>query len=62
MSNDTAGREVFMLYLAILLTIISAVLFVAGFGLAGYVIATKIREARQRSTSNAKPTDSPSIP
>ncbi len=33
-----------MLYLAILLTIVSAVLFAAGFGLAGYVIVTKIRE------------------
>ena len=62
MGDDTVGREVLMLYLAILLTIVSAVLFAAGFGLAGYVIATKIREHRQSSASNTKPADSPSIP
>ncbi|MDE2786410.1 MAG: hypothetical protein OXL37_07075 [Chloroflexota bacterium] len=51
-----------MLYLAILLTIVSAILFAAGFGLAGYVIVAKIREHRQDSGSNSKPADNLSIP
>jgi phage shock protein PspC (stress-responsive transcriptional regulator) len=51
-----------MLYLAILLTIVSAVLFAAGFGLAGYVIVTKIRESRQNSGSNSRTADNPSVP
>ena len=38
-----------MLYLAILLTIVSAVLSALGLGLAGYVISAKIREHQSRS-------------
>ena len=56
-----AESEALMLYLAILLTIVSAILFAAGFGLAGYVIVTKIREYRQDSGSNSRPVDNPSI-
>jgi hypothetical protein len=62
MGNDTAGHKALMLYLAILLTIVSAVLFAAGFGLAGYVIVTKIRETRRGSGSNSRPADNPSVP
>lgn len=48
-----------MLFLAILLTIVSAVLFAAGFGLAGYVIVTKLREARQDRGSTAGTASAP---
>ncbi len=41
-----------MLMLAILLTIVAAILFATGFALAGYVLITKIREYRQSSGSN----------
>ena len=37
-----------MLFLAIILTIVSAICFGVSIGLTCYVIATKIREARQR--------------
>ena len=42
----TVGREALMLFLAIILTIASTIMFGVGIGLACYVIATKIREAR----------------
>ena len=47
-----------MLFLAIILTIVSAALFGIGIGLACYVIAVKIRETRQRSVPGAITTDS----
>ena len=43
-----------MLFLAIILTIVSAVLLFAGLGLAGYVIVTKIRETRHNPGSNSQ--------
>ena len=42
-----------MLFLAIILTIVSAALFGIGIGLGCYVIATKIREARRGSGAHA---------
>ena len=51
-----------MLFLAIILTIASAALFAIGIGLSCYVIATKIREARQRSGPGAITTDSAADP
>ncbi len=48
-----------MLFLAIILTIVSAALFGIGIGLSCYVIAIKIRENRQRSGPRAITTDSP---
>jgi len=50
-----------MLSLAIILTIVCAILFAGGFGLAGYVIATKIRDRRQNFGSNANATENSSI-
>ena len=54
--------EVPMLSLAIILTIVSAVLFFGGLGLGGYVIVTKIREARHHPGSNARTAENPSTP
>ena len=51
-----------MLFLAIILTIVSAALFGIGIGLACYVIAVKIRETRQRSGPGAITTDSAADP
>ena len=43
-----------MLSLAIILTIVSAILFFGGLGIGGYVIVTKIRETRRNPGSNAR--------
>ena len=51
-----------MLSLAIVLTIVSAALFGISIGLACYVIATKIREARQGSGASANTTGNASTP
>ena len=51
-----------MLMLAILLTIVTACFFAAGFALAGYVIVTKIREYHRSSGSNTSPDESPVVP
>ena len=51
-----------MLFLAIILTIVSAVLFFGGLGLGGYVIVTKIREARHNPGSNAGTAEHSSTP
>ena len=51
-----------MLFLAIILTIVSAVLFFGGLGLGGYVIVTKIREARRNPGSNAGTAEHSSTP
>ena len=58
----TVDREASMLSLAIVLTIVSAALFGISIGLACYVIATKIREARQSSESNANTAENASAP
>ena len=44
-----------MLFLAIMLTIASAICFAAGFALAGYVIVTKIRQSRQGASTTESP-------
>ena len=51
-----------MLSLAIILTIVSAVLIFGGLGLAGYVVVTKIRETRHNPSSNAGTAETPSTP
>ena len=51
-----------MLSLAIILTIVSAVLFFGGLALAGYVIVVKIRETRHDAGSNTGVTENPSTP
>lgn len=43
-----------MLAFAIILTVICAICLIVGFGLAGYVVLTKIREIR----GNSRQTDS----
>ena len=58
----TWAVKAFMLSLAIILTIVSAALFGMGIGLSCYVIATKIRETRQRSGLGAITTDSAADP
>ncbi len=61
-STIDAGREALMLSLAIILTIVCAVMFGVGIGLAGYVIATKIREARYSSGASANTAENASTP
>ena len=51
-----------MLSLAIILTIVSAALFGISIGLACYVIATKIREARQGSGASANTAENAGAP
>ena len=51
-----------MLSLAIILTIVSALLFFGGLGLAGYVIVTKIRETRHKPGSSAGTAENLSTP
>ena len=51
-----------MLSLAIILTIVSAALFGISIGLAGYVITTKVREARYGSGSGANTAENASAP
>ena len=57
-----AGREALMLSLAIVLTIVSAILFFSGLGIGGYVIVTKIRETRRDPGSNARTAENLSTP
>ena len=51
-----------MLSLAIILTIVCAVMFGVGIGLGCYVIATKIREARYSSGASADTAENASAP
>ncbi len=51
-----------MLSLAIILTVVSAVLFFGSLALAGYVIVTKIRETRHGPASDAGTVENPSTP
>ena len=50
------------MFLAIILAIVSAVLFFGGLALAGYVIVTKIRETRHDPGSDAGTFENPSTP
>ena len=58
----TVGREALMLFLAIILTIVSAALFGISIGLGCYVIATKIREARYSAGPGANTAENASAP
>ena len=51
-----------MLLLAIVLTVVAATLFAAGIILAGYAVASKVRQLRHESGSDTKVADNPSVP